>query len=496
MNAFALDTVRELMDKEMGALAKIMVSPSDELSEETLLGIHWKELISKVNKATPTTWTLLHHAAGGSMDTRQKNAEMSCGLATKALDTLHALGISMSQKWSYDGIEALSVHAHCNMTQDIAQYPWFGIHDNVNIPFRIYQQRLDNQSHFDSGTAGTIVIITDPSCTPPCFMDLKLSLMEGYKNPITLFDILELEQASSHRFKALATHIVLSVLIDAPDFGFDKYKHKASSVFTRPRSGYELQASKEMATRQYMLDLLHIEESSYEGNDKVLGEWFRMTRVDPTSQQLLVWYYGTCAGHGLVHTFDLLKCKGLHAPSVQVAGVESLQELRELALEALQGLASWIVLEFASQDTLDLATCRSKEDRDDVLSQAILWNKDILDYIALNSAISWGDIGFNGGMNSKYAIEVLELIQCLHRDWPDDLHKFVVCYCWLANMTGRDDCFLPIDLLQEHNIRDIKHTFTSIGPFATWEYIRKTSMSIPCQRCVKDHVEREVNHFA
>jgi hypothetical protein len=46
MNAFALDTVRELMEKGMGALAKIMVSPSDELSEKTLLEIHWKELIS------------------------------------------------------------------------------------------------------------------------------------------------------------------------------------------------------------------------------------------------------------------------------------------------------------------------------------------------------------------------------------------------------------------------------------------------------------------
>jgi len=33
---------------------------------------------------------------------------------------------------------------------------------------------------------------------------------------------------------------------------------------------------------------------------------------------------------------------------------------------------------------------------------------------------------------------------------------FVMCYCWLTNTTGRKDCFLPIDLLQEHNIWDIK----------------------------------------
>jgi len=35
----------------------------------------------------------------------------SCGIATKALDTLHTLGITMSQKWSYWSIEALSVRA-------------------------------------------------------------------------------------------------------------------------------------------------------------------------------------------------------------------------------------------------------------------------------------------------------------------------------------------------------------------------------------------------
>ena len=41
----------------------------------------------------------------------------------------------------------------------------------------------------------------------------------------------------------------------------------------------------------------------------------------------------------------------------------------------------------------------------------------------------------------------------------------------------------------------LQHTFAAISPFATWEYIRKTLGTIPCQRKVKDHVELEVNHF-
>jgi hypothetical protein len=70
-------------------------------------------------------------------------------------------------------------------------------------------------------------------------------------------------------------------------------------------------------------------------------------------------------------------------------------------------------------------------------------------------------------------------------------------------------------MLQEHNIRDIKvlrlfplcfklfmlilsnyqSTFEVHGPYATWEYIKKISASIPTQRKIKDHVEAELNHF-
>jgi hypothetical protein len=92
------------------------------------------------------------------------------------------------------------------------------------------------------------------------------------------------------------------------------------------------------------------------------------------------------------------------------------------------------------------------------------------------------------------------------------IREYITRYCWLANTTGHPDSFLPIDLLQEHNVRDIKvsladhrrshriltylqNTFAVLGPFATWDIIRKLSASIPCQRKVKDHVEAEINHF-
>lgn len=73
------------------------------------------------------------------------------------------------------------------------------------------------------------------------------------------------------------------------------------------------------------------------------------------------------------------------------------------------------------------------EKQDQVKRQSIMWNMDILTYIELTSAIKIGDIGrmedllgtllfrFAGGGNSKYTIEVLELFQGLHREWPENI---------------------------------------------------------------------------
>ena len=70
-----------------------------------------------------------------------------------------------------------------------------------------------------------------------------------------------------------------------------------------------------------------------------------------------------------------------------------------------------------------------------------MWNRDVLRYLELHEAMKKGDIGcmedmlpyllfqFIGGRNSKYAIEILELLQAHHLEWPADLrciHSFKI----------------------------------------------------------------------
>jgi hypothetical protein len=70
-----------------------------------------------------------------------------------------------------------------------------------------------------------------------------------------------------------------------------------------------------------------------------------------------------------------------------------------------------------------------------------MWNADVLPYLQLRDAIKVGDIGrmqdllptllfrFAGGGNSKYTIEILELLQGLKCEWTDEI-KYVFIYHW------------------------------------------------------------------
>ena len=82
-----------------------------------------------------------------------------CGLATRAFDTLSSLVVTTSQKWVFTGIDHIVQSAQQKYTLDIRRRRFIISHDNVNIPFRVYESTVNRQSHFDSGTAVTLFIL-------------------------------------------------------------------------------------------------------------------------------------------------------------------------------------------------------------------------------------------------------------------------------------------------------------------------------------------------
>lgn len=168
-------------------------------------------------------------------------------------------------------------------------------------------------------------------------------------------------------------------------------------------------------------------------------------------------YYGTSAGvGGLRHAFDLLERKGLATQStkgpfwhhldealhhiseahfracwLKVGGIQSLAELTSKSPVEPRALAMQILNNLASRHAVENQSAKLKPDEQ--LRQQIMWNSDVLLYIELRDAIRAGDVGqmedvlptllfrFGGGGNSNYAIEVLELIQGMRKEWPESI---------------------------------------------------------------------------
>lgn len=440
----------------------------------------------------------------------------SQGTPAKSIDLLQAFGLTMSHQWSNRALNQISANEMQTMQQMVQTLPFVVTHDNINIPFRVFTQRLDSQSHFDSGTASTVFFQPNAPPEPPLSNRmLQEYRTQGRKSPLTISEIFDLANAAASSQLERDTYRVLRYLLDSPDFQFSSYPHRDHSVFTSPSSINQLPVGNAFVTRQFMLGTEHIEEASYDGNNQVMQVIAHQLGLDTEAEmqktgleQVIIWvgdqltverlrglykfraqdynaydrlgwlivifgwfhlqmafanslhkqYLGTTAGRGLTHAFTLLERKGLQ--SVRTAGpfyqnlhdaiicvaeahfracwkvvgkVDQLSDLRIKSPEELCVLAGQIVQSLASSSSIEDIDLLPEAKRDEELRNAILWNRDVLRYLDLDQGIRCGDVGimeqslphlafrFSGGGNSKYTIEVLELLQGLQHEWPPEV---------------------------------------------------------------------------
>lgn len=438
------------------------------------------------------------------------------GISARAHDALHVFGITMSSRWISTGVEQVAKSATLEMRELVQCVPWIISYDNLNIPFRVFEQRLNNLKHFDNGTAATIFIINGSTEPPLDSAALQAQRAAGRLAPFTLLDVHKAAARASGAMRKRDIWQVLQFLTTCPDFSFPTYLSNDSVIFDRPEPVNELPCGPGHVTQQFMLATVHLEEASYNGNSLLLEEWFRqvglgsnkekkktgLTRVVPfigdqltlsrlhglyqyrcedinsyerADYQLLpgpgllhqdmtigssifTQYQGTSGGHGLRQAFDILNRKDLSSTSVkgpfyhhldealhhiseahfrccwlEATGIENLRDLRLKSPEQLLALAETIVTDYASTEALVSLDAKARKDQDKKKRQMVMWNRDMLRYLDMHYAIKHGDVGiiedllpyhlyrFAGGANSNYAIEVMELLQGLWREWPNDV---------------------------------------------------------------------------
>ncbi|KAF9231490.1 hypothetical protein BU15DRAFT_90901 [Melanogaster broomeanus] len=553
MEDFAHKCLRDVLDQELDGVSEILKSP-DDVSEEFYTSTKFEDLALEFEEVAPTPHILARQEKRNSRKNPDKIVlmiiSMLCytrshhanrlqklfaiylkfrGLSAKAFDTLHALAITMSHKWTADHVAKLSAAAMKEVAELMELFPWLISYDNINIPFRVFSQRLDNKDMFGCGVAATVYVKRQAEGLAASVNDnLKESRANGMQNPITPLEIFDISSRSYPHVHRRTTYEVLQILLNSPEFDFKTY------------TGHDIH----YVTQQYMLGSVNIPEQSYADNERVVDELLHQLNLSGASekeQQLglkktIVWlgdqltverlrglfkyrsrdansfdrldwmmafanslhkqYLGTTAGRGLMQAFTLLGRKGLGSTSTRGPFHHHLEEalfhiaeahiqldwlaLRSRTPTELLTLAEQLVNKHASSDALELMDSRPEEERDKVKRNTIMWNRDVLHYIVLDHAIKLGDVGlmeamlptllyrFTGGRNSKYAIEVLELLQGLHKEWPPAVCNFVQEHCWLV-------------------------TYKSEGPNIQWEYFKKLHPALRVIRQLGKHMEKEFN---
>jgi len=394
-------------------------------------------------------------------------------------------------------------------------------HDNVNIPFRVYEPSATRQSHFDSGTATTLYTFPQTEGMTLDAAALRECRRSGREKPIDGGTVLTINSGANLRTKPQFIHWILRFLLEAPEFDISNYEYHGSEILRPPPPVNQLQWGDAHKTTQYMLPTAHINESTYEGNDEIVAAMLKCIGFSSAEElrqvgqeRVVVWvgdqltvsrlrglqnlrshdwnafermewmipmfgwfhlqmafanslhtqYYGSKAALGFSHAFDILQRKGLHSTSIQgtfhhtfeealfvvgvarfrdlwkeVAGVGDLKELQRKKPAELYNLAVEIWESYASTSAVVRLGQNGNEDPDELLPITIRFNRDLLDYFELDEAMRIGDVGrmedmlprllfrFVGGGNNKYAVEILELLQGLHREWTEEVKYVHFC---------------------------------------------------------------------
>ncbi|KAJ7456332.1 hypothetical protein B0H11DRAFT_2160949 [Mycena galericulata] len=582
MQDFAFKCSQDVLEQELEKLAPLFKAPAGEdVTEAELTGTSIPKLIAEVQKIAPNLWRVLMQLARSHRQRERSPKKDPAkiilvviaifeytrshhrgrlqklfaiyfkfkGLSAKGFDTLHAIGLTMSNKWTmgtgnrpfWDVLFGLICpHQADELKRLMDRFPWLMSYDNFLLAFKV-------KTLLGNGTAGTVYIKRSAVPLPPTAnRSLQESRAEGLRKPLTALEIAEIAEISESRRRSHTIFVVLKFLLDAPDFDFETYSQRDHSLLQQPPPVHELPCGPEHITLQYLLGTVNIPEASYEDNSRLIVEWLRQLRLGGKRLQKIIglerltvdhdnsferldWlvvppgflhismafanslhkqHLGTSKSRGLGAAFDLLGRTGLQTIKTQgpffhdlnetlhiiadaqirelwleVTNAKTLAELRQKSPEDLHKLAEKIVSDYASSAAL--VKLRRKPARDEIKEQSVMFLRDVLPYVLFRTAIKQGDVGliedmipqllfrFIGGNNSKYSIEMLELLQGLHRDWPPEVRDFIRENCWVINNTGRRMGHMPVEEAQEMNIKDIKaaiHVIRSVSSHMETEF--------------------------
>ena len=148
----------------------------------------------------------------------------------------------MSQKWAFKETDTLAEHVNTELRHQIhnRKLLFYLSHDNVNIQFCIYEQWVDQQSHFDSGMVTTIYLMPDSEEKPLNNQGLQEQRKIGQMNPVTAKDVVGMTMPAAKHVTLWMRHWILQFLLDSPDFDLKNYNGQSNAWLKPPLPVCEL----------------------------------------------------------------------------------------------------------------------------------------------------------------------------------------------------------------------------------------------------------------
>jgi hypothetical protein len=314
------------------------------------------------------------------------------GLSAKGFDTLHALALIMSNRWTGDAVGRISAESMVEMRSLMERFPWLLSYDNALIAFRVFAQRIDKKTSHGNGTAATVYIKRGAKPLPPTInRSLQETRIDGMRNPLTALEIFEISEKAADRRRPFLVSQILEYLFHAPAFDFQTYTGREDPLLQKPPPIHALPFGKDHIALQHLLGSVDIPQASYEDNAKLIDEWLRQLNLDHPNlqqkiglEQIMAWvgdqltvdrmrnlfrfraeddnsferldwllfppgwlhismayansihkqHLGTSKGRGLSAAFDILQRKGLQSPKTQGPFFHDLNEALHIIAEA------------------------------------------------------------------------------------------------------------------------------------------------------------------
>ncbi|KAJ7800419.1 hypothetical protein B0H14DRAFT_3785655 [Mycena olivaceomarginata] len=472
---------------------------------------------------------------------------LACSTPRRQFDVLAHAGLTVSYSKAINDLKGLSAEGLARLRRMVQEKACMIVWDNLNIAFKVSEQRHNSKDSFENGTTGTLIPLYGVLRG-----ELELELLEPRvtRKPVIDFEPMDTlpsaEQILQARNSAL-WHIRRILLEWFPNLGV-KFKKEHGDVPV-------VKAIPLHQTVQLPTPAMKIDESSLDGTIEVIdtmvirtlqlnntglrehgvmfagGDLLSLSLTDKAiaarreDTNLLDRYGAYLKGMlGLFH----VKLSGTRGtlnehwgePNSKFPGSLWTQN-SFLTRKAIPGgwkskktrasNPSWasivtvsevVVEKLCSASTVEELRMLPEADRDPQLENTILCNHDMLLLLLFTTSIKGGDVGtvlnilahwmvmFRGtGSMPKYADALFELINNLKR-WPPRLREAYLNN-WLVNLTGKIRAFKEVDLLQEHQNFWAKVIYNARGSNRSWEWLSMITVVIFNLRDVMRNVQSQ-----